>query len=123
MYILEFLLENKNTSYKYFEKVFWCKFKIQNVLISYAIKQIGKLRHDDAYIQEKEDYKTYKTVKDSGLDKDKITSAMNERIIYYGLTKDDFEQYVKVQQKVCQQPDGTNHCKGCVFCCKKMFIQ
>lgn len=98
MYILEFLLENKNTSYKYFEKVFWCKFKIQNVLISYAIKQIGKLRHDDAYIQEKEDYKTYKTVKDSGLDKDKITSAMNERIIYYGLTKDDFEQYVKVQQ-------------------------
>ncbi len=98
MYILEFLLENKNTSYKYFEKVFWCKFKIQNVLISYTIKQIGKLRHDDAYIQEKEDYKTYKTVKDSGLDKDKITSAMNERIIYYGLTKDDFEQYVKVQQ-------------------------
>jgi len=98
MYTLEFLLENKNNSYKYFEKVFWCKFKIQNVLISYAMKQMGKLQHDDAYIQAKENYKTYKTVKDSKLDKDKITAAMNERITYYGLTKSSFEQYVKVQQ-------------------------
>lgn len=98
MYVLEFILENKNNSYKYFEKVFWCKFKIQNVLISYAIKQIGKLQHDDAYIQAKENYKTYKTVKGSRLDKDKITAVMNERITYYGLTKGSFEQYVKVQQ-------------------------
>lgn len=98
MYILEFLLENKNNSYKYFEKVFWCKFKIQNILISYAIKQIRKLRHDDAYIQAKENYKTYKTVKGSRLDKDKITAVMNERITYYGLTKGDFEKYAKPQQ-------------------------
>jgi len=98
MYILEFLLENKNNSYKYFEKVFWCKFKIQNVLISYAVKQIKKLQYDDLYIHAKEDYKKYKTVKDSKLDKDKITAAMNERITYYGLTKGSFEQYVKVQQ-------------------------
>ncbi len=61
LYVLEFMLENKNNSYKYFEKVFWCKFKIQNVLIYYAIKQIRKLKHDDAYIQAKENYKTYKT--------------------------------------------------------------
>lgn len=92
------MLENKNNSYKYFKKVFWCKFKIQNVLISYAVKQIKKLQNDDAYIQSKEDYKTYKTVKDSGLDKGKITAVMNDRITYYGLTKGSFEQYVKVQQ-------------------------
>ncbi len=98
MCVLEFMLENKNNSYKYLEKVFWYKFKIQNVLISYAIKQIGKLQHDDAYIQAKEDYKIYKTVKDSGLDNDKITAVLNKRITYYGLTKSDFEQYVKVQQ-------------------------
>lgn len=92
------MLENKNNSYKYLEKVFWYKFKIQNVLISYAIKQIGKLQHEDTYIQAKEDYKIYRTVKDSGLDNDKITAVMNERITYYVLTKSDFEQYVKVQQ-------------------------
>ena len=88
MCVLEIMLENKNNSYKYLEKVFWYKFKIQNVLISYAIKQIGKLQHDDAYIQAKEDYKT---VKDSGLDNDKIAAVMNERITYYGLAKSDFE--------------------------------
>lgn len=95
MYVLEFLLEDKNNSYKYFEKVFWCKFKIQNVLISYAVKQIKKLQNDDAYIQAREDYKT---MKDSGSDRNKITTVMNGRIAYYGLTKGDFEKYAKPQQ-------------------------
>ncbi len=99
MYTINALLENKNNSYALFHKMFFIKFKIQNIFISYAIKQIQKLEHDELYIQAKQDYAKY--IKNKNSYKQEIknaTTIMNERISYYELTKKDFEQYAKKQQ-------------------------
>ena len=90
MYVLEFLLENKNNSYRYFDRMFWCKFRIQNILISHAVKQMKKLRHDSAYTNAKKRYAVCKA--DS-------SALLNAKIKEYGLAKAGLYAYVKAQQK------------------------
>ena len=99
MYTIKLLLKDENNSYHFFNKMFFMKFKAQNIFVSYAIKQIGKLQHDDKYIQAKKEYTKF--VKDKENNKKEIkeqTDIMNERVNYYGLTKKDLQQYAKEQQ-------------------------
>ena len=56
MYTIKLLLKNQNNSYAFFNKMFFIKFKIKNILISYAQKQIEKLEKDEIYIQAKNEY-------------------------------------------------------------------
>lgn len=99
MYTIKLLLENKNGSYAFFHKMFFIKFKIQNALVSYAIKQIKKLENDRDYIQAKKDYAVL--VKDKKKNKEelkKVKAIMSEKVSYYGLTKSDLQIYAKGQQ-------------------------
>lgn len=99
MYIIKLLLKNENNSYTFFNKMFFNKFKAQNIFISYTIKQIKKLEKDEIYIQAKKDYaKFVKDKKKNKKELEETVSIMNERVSYYGLTKKDLETYAKEQQ-------------------------
>lgn len=99
MYTIKLLLKNENNSYTFFNKMFFNKFKAQNIFISYTIKQIKKLEKDEIYIQAKKDYaKFVKDKKKNKKELEETVSIMNERVSYYGLTKKDLETYAKEQQ-------------------------
>ena len=99
MYTIKLLLKNENNSYTFFNKMFFNKFKAQNIFISYTIKQIQKLEKDEIYIQTKKDYaKFVKDKKKNKKELEETVSIMNERVSYYGLTKKDLETYAKEQQ-------------------------
>lgn len=99
MYTIKLLLKNENNSYTFFNKMFFNKFKAQNIFISYTIKQIKKLEKDEIYIQTKKDYaKFVKDKKKNKKELEETVSIMNERVSYYGLTKKDLETYAKEQQ-------------------------
>ena len=93
------LLENKNNSYAYFNKMFFIKFKIQNIFISYIKRQLDKLNLDKEYIEAKKLYALEKNGKNKSKSLKKYTSIMNDRIKYLGLTKDSLEKYSKKIQK------------------------
>lgn len=99
MYTIKLLLKNENNSYTFFNKMFFNKFKAQNIFISYTIKQIQKLEKDEIYIQAKKNYaKFVKDKKKNKKELEETVSIMNERVSYYGLTKKDLETYAKEQQ-------------------------
>lgn len=99
MYTIKLLLKNENNSYTFFNKMFFNKFKAQNIFISYTIKQIKKLEKDEIYIQAKKNYaKFVKDKKKNKKELEETVSIMNERVSYYGLTKKDLETYAKEQQ-------------------------
>lgn len=99
MYTIKILLENKNNSYAYFNKMFFIKFKIQNIFISYIKRQLDKLNLDKEYIEAKKLYALEKNGKNKSKSLKKYTSIMNDRIKYLGLTKDSLEKYSKKIQK------------------------
>ena len=85
MYTIKLLLKNENNSYAFFNKMFFIKFKIKNILISYAQKQIEKLEKDETYIQAKNEYiELMKDEENNKTDITEKTSIMNERVAHYG---------------------------------------
>lgn len=98
MYTIEALLDKSNNINKYFEKMFWYKFKMQNILISFAIKQMDLLERDKEYKSLKKDYALYINDKTYKKELKETKEKLSLKIKHYHLTKSDLEQYVKKQQ-------------------------
>ena len=81
----------------YLDKVFRIGNRIYNRITAFAIKQLRKLHHDREF---QDAMAVYGAAKKSGDNEamSKATSMLNQRIDYFGLTRNDLEHYGKEQQ-------------------------
>jgi hypothetical protein len=96
MFIFENFIRNYKNSYKFFENMFYAKYKIHNQLVTYSISLLNKLKYDKEYNTLLEEYKSIKGTTDR---KEELKALLKEHRESIGLSKSGLEKYVKKIQK------------------------
>lgn len=96
MYTVQLKLKTDAHDAHFLDQCFRCCERIEQRLQSHAMKQLRKLRMDEAY---RKALAAYRKAKAAGGKDAAAAKALEERISYYGLTKFGLEKFVQVQQK------------------------
>lgn len=103
MHTYRFRLEtNKAIEYQ-LERRFMAMWRVHNICVKHAIKQLTRLRHDKEYLRLLEERKSYAKKKEPTPEEKAALKQINKQLDMVvsscGLTKTDLEKYLKKAQK------------------------